>query len=247
MPYSGQPMGDNLLEASVTAEAVAESRPPEAGSSDAGLHIPRYQGRGDLKVRVGRDTAVGIVYERGLETGSRALARHTPPPEGDTSGAGVSLQHSVASSSSEMRVGLAAEVMLYAIPYAEYAACDINCPVPYVVRDHGISIKPVASFAVVPSYRVHPDISLFGGLSLRNHPTIERTGVEVGETLDEDDVSAGSFHFIAAAGIEYAHASGARATLVLDQPLTADPVRYYPAVSVMLSIPLVKQSPAPGL
>jgi hypothetical protein len=204
---------NNLVEASIMAQTVAEAAAPALGDEAAGVHVPRHQGRAELRFRM-PDTNLdaALIYERGLQAGSHALAKGSPEPEGDAAGAGVAFYHAVAMPDPRWSIGVGAELLLYSIPFVEYRICEDFCPGPIVVVDQDTVSRFVGSLSVTPSYRIDDSWAVFGGMSMRNHPTVPRTGTEGSLDLGEE-VHAGPANFVATGGVEYIHSSGVRASL----------------------------------
>lgn len=234
---TGQPMG-NQAEVSLAAQTAIDTNTPSLGDDAAGVHVPRHQGRVDVRLRAAdTNLDVGLIYERGLEAGSHALAKGSPEPDGDAVGTGLSLFFSVPTSDPRWHVGIGAELLAYSIPWVEYRVCIDGCQEPFVLVDEGRSVRAVGGFSVIPSFRPSEHWSLYGGLTARNHPTIPRTGIE-GDIDLGAEVEGGPLNVTAIGGVEYQHQSGIRASLHAYQTLTANPVQYYPVVGLAVVLPL---------
>ena len=232
------------VEAGLSAGGFAEARLPEQGEDDSGLHLPRAQGRMELKYEAYPGLSVGVLHERGLEAGSHAIDKGTPEPEGDTHGYGVSLGFSGQPNESPWRMGMVVDFMVFAVPYIEYRVCVENCTGEFTELDEGVSTEPVVAAHLLTSYAFSDRLAVTGGLTLRNHPTIERTGIE-GEITVSDNVESGPLNATLAVGLEYTHESGVRAALQAYQTLPNNPVTYYPALAASVTIPLVRERPRP--
>jgi hypothetical protein len=232
---------NNVVEASLMAQTVAETRAPSLGDDGAGVHVPRHQGRAELRVRVpGTNLVSGLIYEHGLQAGSHVLAKGSPEPAGDAVGAGFSLYYSVPMPDPRWFIGVGTEILLYAIPFVEYRICEDFCPGPVVVEDQDTAVRFVGSLSVTPSYRLDDNWAFFGGLSMRNHPTVPRVGIEGSIDLG-GEVRAGPANIVVTGGVEYIHPSGVRVSLHLYQTVTNDPVQYYPTVGLAIALPLLHE------
>lgn len=128
------------------------------------------------------------------------------------------------------------------MPWTEYRTCVSGCgDKRYTTVERSRSTRPVLGLAAIPSYRLGEDLVAYGGLSVRNHPTIPRESVEAG-VLRSSRLRSGPFNPILSAGLEYEMPIGARLSGRLDQPLRANPVRYGPSLGVTLAVPLGRGS-----
>jgi hypothetical protein len=91
------------------------------------------------------------------------------------------------------------------------------------------------ALGVVPSYRTGR-LTVFGGATARNHPTITE---KILTNLPDSDaeVQGGPFNVTLAAGAAFDLGSGVKATMLVHQTVTRDPVMYGPSLAAMLSIP----------
>jgi hypothetical protein len=239
---SGQSMGDNRQEISLgTSTLSVLTDPKEAPGENAGLYIPRVHVSGAARFRLTRDFDMGVLYDQGLDKNSMPIQDGQPEVDnGDVYGGGLTLYYSVDTGNPDLRIGLGFDALFYSIPYVQYRDCITNC-IPGVndftdiKRDR--DTVPVIAFGITPSWRLTPELSAFGGVTMRNHPTVPRTEIEdiIG---DEDPVEAGPMNFIANAGVEYAFSNGIRAMVHMFQPVYADPVRYGPTFGAAFTIPL---------
>jgi hypothetical protein len=237
---SGQGLGDAAGEVSLGAAALASPiAPTEAEGANAGLYIPRVELTGALRARVSRHVDLGFLWDHGFRGGAHATSEDQPSPEnGSVYGGGLSMMAAIPAAD-RFTIGVSADFLLYSVPYVEYSTCVENCGgEPYTLVDHDRDSIPVYSFALIPSYRVSDRVALFGGITMRNHPTIEKGDVEVGVDLD-DEVTPGSMNFIVQAGAEVKLGS-VKALAMVYQPLSADPVAYGPTFALGLSIPFGK-------
>jgi hypothetical protein len=233
---TGQPM-DRVAELGLGMGTVARLAEPREGDSDAGLHIPRVQVAGNLRFRPTRNFDLGLIMERAFVGGSTSLADDQPTPEGgDARAFGTSLYYSAATRDAGFRLGISADFLIYSIPHVEYRTCVENCDhVKYTDVVQKRSGVPVVSLGLTPSWH-HKGWTGFGGVTFRNHPTIEKGGTE--GFYDTDDLEAGPMNAIISAGVEYHIDSGVRAGLVVHHIIAQDPVSYAPTIAATVTIPL---------
>jgi len=234
---SGQPM-DRIAELGVGVGTLARAQEPQEGSAEDGLQIPRVQVGGNLRFRLTPNFDMGLIVERASQAGATALADDQPTPEGDASGHGISVQYSLETDDIPgLRIAVAADLLLYSIPNVEYRTCFENCDAvgTYTSVEYKRTVVPVHALALTPSWQ-HQDWTLYGGMTLRNHPTIERGGIE--GPYDSDDLEAGPLNVVLSAGVERHLGRGVRAALVLYQVTGKKPVQYAPTVAATLTIPL---------
>ena len=237
------------IEAGLSAGGFAEASAPAQGETDAGLYLPRVQGRADLRFQPVAGLSLGLLHERGFAAGSRALVKGTPEPDGDATGYGFSIGYSTPAGSGRWRAGVGIDAMLYQIPYIEYRIqIDGVGNEQYIEEQQGVSAQGVLALHMTSSYAMSERLAFTGGVTVRNHPTIERTGIELGPGQGWDDVRNGPLNATLSAGVEYTHTNGVRASLLAYQTVSGDPVRYYPALSAAITVPLVRRArtPEPG-
>lgn len=241
-PVSAQAM-TGTVEAGLSAGGFAEASAPAPGESDAGLFLPRMQGRANLRFEPIEGLSLGLLHERGFAAGSRALVKGTPEPDGDAAGYGASLGYATDVGPGPWSVAMGVDAMLYQIPYIEYRiAFDGNGEQLFIEEEQGMSQHPVIAFHLLSSYAMSERLAFTGGVTVRNHPTIERTGIELGLDQGWDNVESGPFNVTLAAGVEYTHHSGVRASLLAYQTVIDNPVQYYPALAASISVPLVRKA-----
>ncbi len=237
---NGQAM-QRTMEGNLALPTLAQAgAPSEAATANAGLFIPRTQVNAALRTRVTKQTDVGFTWDHGLSKGAQKISPDQPNmKDQNVYGGGIALNHSAPTSNPHLSIGLTSELQLYSIPFVEYRTCIDACPLTgftEVVYDR--SLVPVASLGITPSYKQGAWV-FFGGLTVRNHPTIEKGEIEKEKLIEDDDeVSAGHFNAVVNAGAEYEFADGFRAMVHLYQPVTADPVRYKPTLGIGLTVPL---------
>lgn len=225
---------------------LSASSPRLSADQNAGIAIPRWEGQGALRIPFRPNLTMGAHVDYGLDNGSIAVSKDQPDPEGDVVGAALSLLYS-SELSPRFTLGIAGQVWFYSIPYVEYNTC-VNCPLgPYTDIDHDRELIAVASVAVLPTYQVAPALAIFGGITLRNHPTIRKSDVTVGPDLDfDEEVESGPLNAIGSIGADYLLAKYVKLTGYLYQPIAADPVDYGVALGFMLTFVAPPKAPAPA-
>jgi hypothetical protein len=246
---SGQDLGNATAEASFGASALGRTDAPVEGQdANAGLYIPRVQMFGALRKRLGDDFDLGVLYDHGFRRGAFATSDDQPEPRtGSTYGLGVTSFYSI-EVDPRFRIGIGGDLMIYSIPYVEYRTCVDFCgDAPYTRVEHDRDSIGVYSLSVIPSWR-SGRLTLFGGGTIRNHPTIDKGQID--DIFDDDDeVEGGPPNFIVQAGIDLELGQGIRAMAIAYQPVDEDPVDYAPTFGLALTFPLGrhrKATPAPA-
>lgn len=234
LPYDGRGL-DTQGALQLGASNIADLGKPGVGDPDAGDAVPGVQARGELDVQLRGGTILGVVHEHGFAGTATAIKPSEPKlDDHDVGGYGFTIKH--AFGDGPWRFGLAGELLVWAVPWVQYTTCVDTCPDPgYTTMDRGTSNVPALALAVVESYHQGPWTVFFGATG-RNHPTI----TEKIETVDPDpaDVQAGPFNLILDAGVEVDLGGGLRASLLVHQTVTRDPIVYAPGIGAMLTLPL---------
>jgi hypothetical protein len=225
------------------ASSITTIGAPEASDRTAGVEIPGTQLEGAGRFAVGRHITLGFLFAEGLESSAVAAKPNQPDVDGgDVRGGGFVFTANIPTSDPHWHVGLDVEHMLWSVPYVEYGVCVQNCEfAPPTITNRGRATVPQIAVGVVPTYRVGPT-KLFGGVTIRNHPTIEQKGVEHGDDGGDSEVDAGPLNVVLSAGVETELFSGLRGGLVVYGPVNGEPVRYGPSVAAMLTLPLGKRA-----
>jgi len=234
-PRSGQNIHDGrgqvFLENSVVTRV---QNPKEAPDANAGLYIPRYQMGGGMRLRMGENWDLGFLFEYGFREGAVAVASDVPPgPDHGAFGGGISVGYSIRATP-RFRIGIVLDTLLYAIPYVEYL--EVNCPTPSECTggEKQTAWIPVLSLSVLPSFRVNRWLVLFTGITLRNHPTIDKHSWET--VGDDNDVEVGPPNVTLGAGAEFQVHRRVRLMIHAYLPVTRDPVIYYPVIGAQLAV-----------
>ena len=238
LPTDGQPM-QNTAELSLGASNLGELRRPTAGDPDTGDAVPAVQLRGSIAARAMQNLALYAIYERGLA--STAIAAQTSDPKinnGDVVGYGIGWAYSIETSTPGLRIGFANEIVSWSIPWIQYTSCTMMCSVPGATNiSNGTSTVPVFALAVVPSYK-RGRVTVFGGITGRNHPNVVNK-----LTTDfpmDPEVDMGPVDLLAHVGVAIEIVAGLRASVIVNQDIVGDPVRYGPGFAALLAIPLAR-------
>ncbi len=244
---TGQPIGDSAAEISAGTSSLVTLRPPsERSGSNAGVAVPRVQSSGDARLRVTEDLDLGLVWDTGLASGAFKVRDDQPDPDhGNVFGGGVSFHYSVPTAEPNFRLGVAGQLSIYSIPWVEYRTCVAACAGdPFTRVNRSRSRTAVLGLAAIPSYELNEQVTLFSGITLRNHPYVPRESVEVGQESDSK-LRAGPFNPIVSVGLEYTLplGLGPRLQVMVDQPFRNEPVRYGPSLGARITIPFAAAAP----
>lgn len=243
---SGQPL-EGRGQLSLGASSVAHLGDPEVGDDpNAGVEIPGTQLFGALRGRIGKHASLGVLYENGLDQGAKKLRETQPDVDGgNVQGYGLTLDVAIPIDA-QWTVGVGVDGMVWRVPYTSY---ETYADGTYTVMDEGRDGVETFAASITPSYKLDPELTLFGGLTIRQHPTIEAKGMDVGTVFDDIEVEAGPANYIVSAGVEGALADGAvLVSAVAYYDLTREPAKYGPGMGVMVSLPFgrrPKQAPPP--
>jgi hypothetical protein len=242
---SGQPLSA-AGQLDVGASSVASLGKPEAGDSNAGIEVPSTQLHGGLKLRVGETAAVGVIYENGLAQNAEKLNSSQPDVKGGgVQGYGLSLDISIPTGNPNFRVGLGVDAIMWSVPYVEYFSCAAgeSC-FPFSIQTEGRDNVGQLALSLTPSFKVSEDLSLFGGLTVRQHPTIDQKGMEQEPLFSEPEVESGPANVLISSGAELSLANGGLlASGVIYWNASQNPAKYKGGFGLMLSVPLGKRGP----
>ncbi len=228
---AGQPL-DTPAELSAGLSNVTDVIKPGVGNETQAVEVPSIQMRDELRLRLGQRAQLALIYEQGFAgTSHQPDATQAPVGPGDVRGYGASIGYSFATSTPGFSIGTTFEVMGWSVPYVEYRTC-LGCPTTIL---HGRTVPMTLGLGFAPSYR-HGRLTYFGGVFLRNHPTIERKSIDV--DLPEEpvgDVQSGPFNLLLNAGVEVELDHWLTALVVIHQDVVADPVRYGPGIGIALT------------
>lgn len=233
---TGQPMSSQA-DLSVGASSVTDFVAPSVGDATQAVEVPSTQVRGEIRLRATENSFVGLVHERGFASTSKTPdATQAPVGSGDVLGYGVVVGGSIQTSMPELRVGLVGEFMIWNVPYVEYQTSTPGFPGNYTIIERGTDSVATLGLGVSPSYKVG-QLTAFGGVFVRNHPTTLRKELNT-SLIDGGDVEEGPFNILLDAGVAYDFTKQLSGSVVLNQNLTADPVQYGPGLQVALTAKL---------
>jgi len=229
---SGAPM-DTPMELSLGASSVTHLGDIESGDDTAAVEVPGTQIEGAFRARLGQHVSLGLMYAQGFDsTAEPGKAQQPAVDHGDARGWGVALGGMVPTSDPRWHVGINVELLLWSLPYIEYSTGSSG----YTLVEEGRGTVSQAAIGIVPTYTTGR-LNLFGGLTIRNHPTIKQKGVESGIELT-DDIQEGPANFVVSAGVEGELGRGVRGSLVVYAPIPSARIRSPPSLAAMLTIPL---------
>ncbi|MBS1118070.1 MAG: hypothetical protein H6Q90_298 [Deltaproteobacteria bacterium] len=244
---NGQPL-TGKGQVSLGASSVANLIEPGVGDPDAGIEIPGTQLHGDLRGRISDLLSFGILYENGLEQGAVPLKRTQPPVNGGSvQGYGVAIDVSIPTGNPKLHVGLGVDAMVWSVPYVQYFTCAAgDTCFPYMIEDRGHDLVDSFAASITPSYRVADDVTLFGGVTVRQHPTIQQKGMELDPLFQEPEVESGPPNFIVSGGAEISFADGGiLASAMAYYDVSQTPAKYGPGLALMVTLPFGKVKPTP--
>jgi hypothetical protein len=228
------------------ATSVTTLGQPTAGDPNAGIEVPSTQLQGNLKMRANENVSFGLIYENGLSAGAEPLKDTQPRVEGGSVyGYGFSLDISIPTGNPAFRVGAGIDAMIWSTPYVEYATCAFGeACFPGTIMQRGRDSVGTIAVSMIPSYKISPEVALFGGVTVRQHPTLEQKGLETDPLFTSPEVDSGPFNYIVSGGAELSLADGAiLASGVVYWDMSQTPAKYKPGIGVMVSLPLGRRGP----
>lgn len=235
---------DGAAELGFGATSLAHLRHIGEGNPDAAVESPGTQFRADARFALSDTLVLGLTAEDGLAASSQQEKPTQPPvDEGDVHGAGVEADIAIPTRNPALRIGLHFDITAWRVPFVEWQTCIDFCPVgPFTIRTRGHDTVGTVGVGATPSYRVGT-MTWFGGLTAKQHPTIEEKGTEtIGDF--EDDVKSGPFNWIVSAGVEVTFGT-VKGVFVVYQDISQDPVIYYPSAAAMVVVPLGTRAAPP--
>jgi hypothetical protein len=247
---SGQPL-EGRGQLSLGASSVAHLGDPEIGDDpNAGVEIPGTQLFGALKGRLGQHASFGILYENGLDQGAKKLNKSQPDVDGgNVQGYGLTFDIAIPVDD-KWTIGLGLDAMMWSVPYTSYEVFNGTI----TIRDEGSDSVGTFAASITPSYKLDEDLALFGGFTVRQHPTIQQKGMDIGTVLDDVEVDSGPANYIVSAGVEGSLLDGSVLLMAVGYyDLSRDPAKYGPGMGLMVSLPFGRrpktppQQQAPGM
>ncbi len=202
-------------------------------TTGAANYVPRSQTNLNWRYRVSRNFDIGLSGEWGVSAGKLKTYKDDVnlEPKGNVVGIGLSMGYNF-NIDREWSVALATEFLSYSVPYARQSITNgISSPVEYGNESVG-----VFSFSILPRLNLG-NAKIFGGVTFRNHPTAPKVEIYANELhyAFDNNVDAGNFYTILTVGAEFLLAPELRLLVMAFQPITTDPVQYYPMFGLGLA------------
>lgn len=232
----GAPMAQPV-ELAFGAASLAASA-PGPGDGDAALEVPGTQLAGSIRFRFADYASIALGYAAGLDATAQPIRPHQAPVDGgDAVGVGATLTVAVPVAPG-WSIGAEAGVLNWEVPWIEHSTCVANCPIgaPIDTTSEGRSVVMQGTFAVTPTYR-RGDWTVFASATIKNQPTIEHKGTELGVDVS-GDVEGGPGVWLGAVGLSAPVIGDLRLSAILYAPLERGPVATGPSLATMLTLPL---------
>lgn len=202
-------------------------------TTGAANYVPRSQTNLNWRYRITQNFDMGISGEWGVATGKLKTYKDdlNLEPKGNVVGIGLSMGYNF-NINHQWSLALATEALTYSIPYARQSITNgLTSPVEYGNENVG-----VFSFSILPRINMGTT-KLFGGVTFRNHPTAPKVEYYANELhyAFDDNVDAGNFYTVITVGAEFLLAPELRLLVMVFQPITTDPVQYFPMLGVGLA------------
>jgi hypothetical protein len=223
---SGHPL-DAPVEGSVGLSNVSDLVAPTVGNTSQAVEVPAVQGRGELRFQVGRGE-IDLITEHGLAHYQVPDRTQLPVDHGAPRGYGMGLRRAIRNDNPNFTLGLGFEMMFWAIPTTNSDSSDI---------------VPTLGAGVTPSYRVGR-WTLFGGVFVRNHPTIQRLTTQDAFS-GRPHADPGVLNLLIHLGAEVALTDTVSALVLINQDVVTDPVQYGPNLGIALAFHAAPTPPAP--
>lgn len=228
---TGQPQS-TLSKFSIGAPVLGDLGSPTAATTPAaGIGVPTRQIRGALSFAPTENLVLSLAHEQGLRGSATNISRSIPElPDRNVFGFGFGIAYSIPTSEPGLRIGLATELMSWESPWVAYTSDTSN---GNTVVERGSSSVPTIGAALTPSYRVG-DVTVFGGATIRNHPTLDEKVHQQGYT-SPPEVQMGSANVTLAAGVAYQY-EAFEVGLDVHQTVASDPVNYGPSIGLWVAV-----------
>tara|TARA_R110002073_G_scaffold245044_7_gene407627 strand:- start:15776 stop:16663 length:888 start_codon:yes stop_codon:yes gene_type:complete len=228
--WSGTPLRGRVQFQASSSTVVIPVTPEETQGANAGLFVARTNIGGTLRMRFGDTLTVKLIGEFSPDTKAMQISEESlGAPKGMVATLGAGLEYSIPLSG-PWRLGLAGDLSLGRSPFREQGRCIENCFNAADYYEEGRHSVPIYSASVIPSY-TFGDVVVFGGLTMRNHPTNTRKNRQIAGADDEDDeLRQGPAYYLLGTGVEVR--AGRHLSFVghVFQPISTDIAKYGPAV-----------------
>lgn len=249
---SGQPITEGSARIYHSSSALTwMGSSPTGEDNTTANRVSGYVGGGGLRVKTGDTSDMGLLFEMGSSGWTHAGADRMPPgPSGDQAPWALGVDFSYASrKSGRMWLAVSVEALWLWMPNAEHGASTCTaadgfagCGQGSVDWNAGLGL----ALAILPSWKITGEFTLFGGLDLRMMPRfndvifVETEGLSTTEhnPLDYDpNVAFG-------VGAELRLARACHLVVSLYQPVTRHPLALGPMVGFVFSVD-VGEPPGP--
>lgn len=233
--WSGTPLRGRVQFQASNSTVVVPVEPEETDGANSGLFVARTNIRGALRVRLWSNLTLKLMGEVSPDKKAMQIADESlGSPKGSVGALGVGIEYS-ALLSGPWRLGVAGDLSTSRSPFRELGRCVANCDGAadeyYEEGEHSIAIYSVS---VVPSYDFG-NLVLFGGLTMRNHPTNTRKNRQIAGANDEmDELREGPAYYLLATGVEVRATPHLSIVGHVFQPLSTDVAKYGPAVGLAI-------------
>ncbi|HEY4055830.1 MAG TPA: hypothetical protein VGM39_04450 [Kofleriaceae bacterium] len=243
---TGTPM-ESRGQIDLGATSIAHLGSSGEADPNQGVELPGTQLHGGARLRAGKNLQLGILYENGFDAGAKSIKSTQPPVDnGNTAGYGISLDAIIPTGDPKFNIGIGVDGMVWSVPYVQYDSCAAGAECfPYNITERGRDQVTAFAASVTPSYKVDSSVTLFGGVTVRDQPTIQQKGTTQDPVLDDSgEVEAGPANFIVAAGAQIGVADNSVLfSGVLFYDVSRNVYEDKPGVGLMVSLPIGKLPP----
>jgi hypothetical protein len=197
--------------------------------------IPRTEASLIYKRKYGQFFTMGVLGEMALNTGAIKSYEDTLNlrPKGNAYGLGVTMQL-LLPIHHNLHLGVGMDLMLFSVPYVKMATNSTDhYSVDLWEPKYGTEMVGVYSFYFIPNYKL-PWGAIYGGLTIRNHPTTPAVQTETSVTGMED-VEEGKPYYVLSMGAQINISYNLALQIMIFQPITTSPVVYYPMGAIGLT------------
>lgn len=238
--WSGQPLSKPIELRVRNSTVLVPVEPSESPGANAGLYVARHNVGGSVRARAGDNWALGVGLDVGLDEDAMQIADDStkPPEEGATHTWRVSARYSLPLEHG-WRVGFGGSAGLLSAAYHETGECIANCEgAPQYYEESGIKTVPVWSLSLLTSRRLAA-ATLFGGLTVENHPRNTKNGTyTVGDDDSDDELSSGPAYVLVGGGVEWQVTDDLKLLGQIYQPVSSEIARYGPVLGVSVAVDL---------
>lgn len=232
---TGQPQPTRIA-LGAGAPSLADLTDPSLTEQDSGIALPRRTTRAMVSLGITPYWSISAIRDVGTASSPYTFDPTLPKlDDRHVEGRGMQMDFSIRTSEPRFRVGLSFEMMMWKVPWVAVDRCIADCeygdPGAYLWGD---DMVPTFGAAVAPSYRVTDNLSVFGNLTVKNHPTMVNDVTNAGHQPAE--VHGGPTSAIFAAGMALEVERHLELALQIAQPVTNDPVSYGPSISGWLRV-----------